>query len=274
MLEPTTPTADHISSKIEPQAQQLSPHERELAADKKEQTADADWAAQETNRAEADDKDQTKETHKKTRSERELKYKDYITPHDWDDVMDEVTLEEARMVAPFDKKALESLYSRFVGIYKAARPTDNQPKEDLVGDRRAERVISGKQFMRQHEFINHPFKSRISAALKIRPIQDITFFQYLRKMNTFNVMSSKDAKMEFLFCMFDVGTNGLLTPEHVRFGIDTLVGGELTTQELDDIVGHIFSLVDIDESGNISKDEFIKIVGRTDVSSSVAINNY
>eukprot|EP00656_Telonema_subtile_P003690 TRINITY_DN11676_c0_g1_i2.p1 TRINITY_DN11676_c0_g1~~TRINITY_DN11676_c0_g1_i2.p1 ORF type:complete len:172 (-),score=29.82 TRINITY_DN11676_c0_g1_i2:152-667(-) len=134
-------------------------------------------------------------------------------------------------------------------------------------------MITGNQFMRQHEFINHPQREIIMRSLKLQPETTMDFFAYLKTMNLFNVTGPLDIKLTFMCKLWDPEDRGWISRDGVKKTLRKMTGHELSSTELREIVDVIFFLVDQDDDGQISYAEFIKVVGRTDVAAAISINH-
>ena len=93
-------------------------------------------------------------------------------------------------------------------------------------------------------------------------------------MGIFNVGGSTEEKMKFMYQMFDYRGDGNVDKGDFECILMLVCGNELTDDEVVEIMDKVFLYVDVDEDGNISYEEFSKIVGRTDVASKVSINSF
>ena len=214
--------------------------------------------------------------------------KRYITPTIEGELSAEM-LERARMVAEFTVTGLQALWGRFRGLHarriKLAR-VDGLP--ELESDQAlAELTITGADVLDQHEFINHPLRETIGRALEIEPARQLDFFGYLEVMSVFNVLGSITPKTKFMFQMFHStkqsktamteGELGEQIPlslgrEDLVATLRKLTGGNLLDEDIETLADHVFKVSDLDGDGRISYAEFVRLVGKTDISSSVSLN--
>jgi len=209
----------------------------------------------------------------------------YRTPRNNRAVLAPAMLEEARMIAPFSDNALNGLYARFKGLsvlradglLESPRPTStgsNQSEGLSPTGILDQTTISTEQFLQQHEFINHPLKGNIAIAMELKPGESMDFFTYIKKMDVFNVLGSLEPKTEFMFTMYDPEHTGYITIPQLRETLNALTGKRLREEELTQVLDYVYELVDQDDDGRISFEEFSKLVGRTDISSAISINHF
>jgi len=211
--------------------------------------------------------------------------KRYVTPIIKGQLSAEM-LERARMVAEFTVTGLHALWGRFRGLHARRIKLDSMP--ELESDRAlAELTITGADVLDQHEFINHPLRETIGRALEVDPAQQLDFFAYLEVMSVFNVLGPVNPKTKFMFQMFHSnfqsntamaeGELGDQIPrslgrEELVETLRKLTGGNLSDEDIETLADHVFKVTDLDGNGRISYEEFVKLVGKTDISSSVSLN--
>lgn len=231
---------------------------------------------------------EAEETEKSPRYRESSHLAQYRTPRDDKATLSPAMLEEARLIAPFSDNALKGLYARFKALAKVREDglTPKTDRPDSTGDTELgdlptmsatdSTTISTEQFMKQHEFINHPLKESITVSLGLEPHETMDFFTYLKKMDVFNVLGSLEQKTQFMFTMFSGTANGAshITFDQCKTTLNKLTGKRLREEEINQISELIFELVDADDDGRISYDEFCKLVGRTDISSTISINHF
>merc|ERR1711865_464892 len=225
------------------------------------------------------------------KSQQEIKGR-YVTPS-VKSLLDPEMLEKARMIADFPVADLHVLWSRFRGLHnttgnreqldaelEAAEEVDRSGSTKLAG-----LTISGADVLRQHEFVNHPLKRSVGRALGLKPDQQLDFFGFVQMMALMNVMGPTEPKTKFMFHMLkDLEEEPLtrvgstltesLCKEQVSVALEKMTGGQLELEDIEKIVEHIFDpeIMDLDSDGNIPYEAFLKIVSKTDVSSSISFN--
>ena len=63
-----------------------------------------------------------------------------------------------------------------------------------------------------------------------------------------------------------------ITKDEMRVTLNALTGGRLSEEDIEALLNAVFEVVDLDGDNRISYEEFAKLVGKTDVASSVSLN--
>jgi len=170
---------------------------------------------------------------------------------------------------------------------KAKKKKKASPKLPNAGGERelrrdqglAELTITGADVLEQHEFINHPLREMLGRALNIKPDQQLDFFGFVDVMSVFNVMGPIDPKMKLIFKLFHTDADSTqdsltqdITRDEVCSTLRKLTGRQLSDEDLDTLVNHVFMIVDENLDDGISYDEFVKLVGKTDIASAISLN--
>lgn len=79
-------------------------------------------------------------------------------------------------------------------------------------------------------------------------------------------------KFKFGFDFYDHDRDGLITPKDLQIVIRMIVGGNLSQQQIDQLIQRTFEKADLDRDGALNFEEFRKITQNLDILSKLTLS--
>ncbi|GMR60518.1 hypothetical protein PMAYCL1PPCAC_30713 [Pristionchus mayeri] len=174
-------------------------------------------------------------------------------------------IEEISRETEFNRNQIVRLYSRFLSL-----------------DKKGQGFLEREDLMNVPELAVNPLGDRIVDAfftlagkddkhLNFRQfVQVLAYFQPIDKTKK-NQLNDRSKKLKFAFMMYDLNRNGYITREEFKVILNSMVGANITADQLDKIADRTIEEADADQDGKISFDEFCKAMEKTDIEDKMSI---
>jgi serine/threonine-protein phosphatase 2B regulatory subunit len=103
---------------------------------------------------------------------------------------------------------------------------------------------------------------------------DVDFQEFVQGLSAFSSKGGKEQKLKFAFKVYDIDRDGYISNGELFIVLKMMVGSNLKDQQLQQIVDKTIMEADLDKDGKISFEEFVKMVGNTDVSMSMTLGEF
>lgn len=103
---------------------------------------------------------------------------------------------------------------------------------------------------------------------------DVDFQEFVQGLSAFSSKGDKEQKLKFAFKVYDIDRDGYISNGELFIVLKMMVGSNLKDQQLQQIVDKTIMEADLDKDGKISFEEFVKMVGNTDVSMSMTLGEF
>ncbi|GMT35968.1 hypothetical protein PFISCL1PPCAC_27265 [Pristionchus fissidentatus] len=165
----------------------------------------------------------------------------------------------------FNRNQIVRLYSRFLSL-----------------DKKGQGFLEREDLMNVPELAVNPLGDRIVDAfftlagkddkhLNFRQfVQVLAYFQPIDKTKR-NENNDRSKKLKFAFMMYDLNRNGYITREEFKVILNSMVGANITADQLDKIADRTIEEADADQDGKISFEEFCKAMEKTDIEDKMSI---
>jgi len=147
----------------------------------------------------------------------------------------------------FSDKELKKLYRRFKKL-----------DSDGSGS------ISVEEFLTIPELAVNPLLERIISIFDTNHNGEIEFSEFISGLSTFTQKDKKEAKLRFVFQIYDVDCDGYISNGELFQVLKIMVGNNLNDIQLQQIVDKTILEADKDKDGRVSFDEFVGLIGNTD----------
>lgn len=109
------------------------------------------------------------------------------------------------------------------------------------------------------ELEKNPLSQRICQVL-CKHAEVIDFPYFAKVLSTFNNKGDPNLRAEFMFKVYDINNDGYISKEEMLVIFKLLVGKNLSTEQLQEIVGKTIKDLDLDHDGKLNYTEFKKVV--------------
>lgn len=103
---------------------------------------------------------------------------------------------------------------------------------------------------------------------------DVDFQEFVQGLSAFSSKGDKEQKLKFAFKVYDIDRDGYISNGELFIVLKMMVGSNLKDQQLQQIVDKTIMEADLDKDGKISFEEFVQMVGNTDVSMSMTLGEF
>lgn len=163
-------------------------------------------------------------------------------------------LQEYSDLTYFSKKEIIDVYRKFSHI----------DPDSLEQDRYAR--IPLEKVCQIPELKVNPFCDRICKVFSTSLNRDgsLMFEDFLDMMSVFSDNAPKSVKAEWAFKIFDFNEDDLLDSEDIEHVVNRLTGqtGDLSAEELDQLLNHIMQEADLDDDQQLSFAEFEHVISK------------
>eukprot|EP01113_Clastostelium_recurvatum_P022530 TRINITY_DN2691_c0_g1_i1.p1 TRINITY_DN2691_c0_g1~~TRINITY_DN2691_c0_g1_i1.p1 ORF type:complete len:198 (-),score=40.07 TRINITY_DN2691_c0_g1_i1:46-639(-) len=161
---------------------------------------------------------------------------------------------EMQAVSNFSAREIRRLYKRFVGL-------DKQEKGS----------ISTEEFLAVPELSMNPLKSRIIQVFDSKKDGQVNFQQFVRSLNVFHPLTPKSEKLKFMFQVYDLNGDGMISRDELQKVLRMMVGNILTDEHVDAAVEGTMLEADPEGKGHITFQDFERTLGKTDISTKMSL---
>ncbi|CAL2045168.1 hypothetical protein CAEBREN_04845 [Caenorhabditis brenneri] len=178
-------------------------------------------------------------------------------------------IDEIMNETEFNRNQIVRLYSRFLSL-----------------DKKGQGYLSRDDFLNVPELAVNPLGDRIVDAFFTlassngdNEEQQLNFRQFVRILAHFqpisrvkkNALNSRKDKLLFAFKMYDLNKNDYITREEFKVILNSMVGANITSEQLDKIADRTIEEADADRDGKISFEEFCRAMEKTDIEEKMSI---
>lgn len=157
----------------------------------------------------------------------------------------------------FDRDEVDRLRKRFMKLDK-----DNSG------------TIERDEFLSLPQISSNPLATRMIAIFDEDGGGDVDFQEFVQGLSAFSSKGGKEQKLKFAFKVYDIDRDGYISNGELFIVLKMMVGSNLKDQQLQQIVDKTIMEADLDGDGKISFEEFVKMVGNTDVSMSMTLDQF
>ncbi|CAE7743862.1 CNB1, partial [Symbiodinium sp. KB8] len=123
-------------------------------------------------------------------------------------------------------------------------------------DRGRQGAVTAEDLGMIPELSTNPLGPRIVELLDEEHSGHIMFHQFLQRMSVFSGHAGREAKVAFMFRVWDVNGDGYITSEDLHETLKSMVGRKLPQATLDELVQRTLAAADLDGDGKITQHEF------------------
>ncbi|ERN14306.1 calcineurin subunit B [Amborella trichopoda] len=149
----------------------------------------------------------------------------------------------------FSQQEIVSLYQRFCQL-----------------DRNGKGFISADEFMSVPEFAFNPLSQRL-----LRMVDGLNFKDFVAFLSSFSSRASLQQKIELMFKVYDSDCNGKVTFNDILAVLRDLTGPFMTEEQREQVVNHVLKEAGYTQDCSLSLDNFIKILGKSDLKTEVEV---
>ncbi|KAH8908804.1 calcineurin, beta subunit [Coniochaeta sp. PMI_546] len=157
----------------------------------------------------------------------------------------------------FDREEVDRLRKRFMKLDK-----DNSG------------TIERDEFLSLPQISSNPLATRMIAIFDEDGGGDVDFQEFVQGLSAFSSKGDKEQKLKFAFKVYDIDRDGYISNGELFIVLKMMVGSNLKDQQLQQIVDKTIMEADLDKDGKISFEEFVQMVGNTDVSMSMTLDQF
>jgi len=114
------------------------------------------------------------------------------------------------------------------------------------------------------ELAMNPLLERVMSIFDTNHNDEIDFKEFISGLALFFQKGNKDAKLRFMFSVYDTGNDGFISNGELFSVLKMMVGQNLNDVQLQQIVDKTILEADKDKDGKISYEEFVQMVGNSD----------
>ncbi|XP_049870452.1 calcineurin subunit B type 1-like [Pectinophora gossypiella] len=123
--------------------------------------------------------------------------------------------------------------------------------------------LSIGEFMSLPELQHNPLVHRVIDIFDTDGDGEVDFKEFIQGMSQFCVQSDMMSKLRFVFRIYDIDKDGLISNGELFQVLKLMVGQHMKDSKLQQVIDKTFLLADKDEDGKISFEEFCNVVGKT-----------
>ncbi|RKU41949.1 Calcineurin subunit B [Coniochaeta pulveracea] len=135
-------------------------------------------------------------------------------------------------------------------------------------------TIERDEFLSLPQISSNPLATRMIAIFDEDGGGDVDFQEFVQGLSAFSSKGGKEQKLKFAFKVYDIDRDGYISNGELFIVLKMMVGSNLKDQQLQQIVDKTIMEADLDGDGKISFEEFVKMVGNTDVSMSMTLDQF
>ncbi|KAK5576604.1 hypothetical protein RB653_007748 [Dictyostelium firmibasis] len=153
-------------------------------------------------------------------------------------------LEQMKDSSSFSEAELKKLYRRFQMLDKDGSGT-----------------LTTDEFLSIPDLALNPLLERVIQIFDQNKDNEIEFSEFVGTLATLSHKGTKEDKLKFLFQIYDIDCDGLISNGELFQVLKMMVGTNLNDVQLQQIVDKTIIEGDYDKDGKISFDEFIHMIG-------------
>ena len=132
--------------------------------------------------------------------------------------------------------------------------------------------LSVQEFMNLPELKQNPLVKRVIEIFDEDKNGEVDFKEFIWGISQFSVKGDKMAKLRFAFRIYDIDNDGYISNGELFQVLKVMVGSNLRSTQLQQIVDKTILYADKNEDGKVSFEEFCAIVGHTDIHEKMVVD--
>ncbi|XP_072979619.1 uncharacterized protein [Typha angustifolia] len=149
----------------------------------------------------------------------------------------------------FSQQEIVSLYHRFCQL-----------------DRNSGGFISADEFMSVPEFAVNPLSQRL-----MRMLDGLNFKEFVAFLSAFSSRTTLQQKIEFIFKVYDLDSNGKVTFDDILSVLRDLTGSSMTEQQRQKVLMEVLEEAGYTPDSSLALSDFLKILGNSDMKMEVEV---
>lgn len=132
-------------------------------------------------------------------------------------------------------------------------------------------ALSTKEFMSIPELKNNPLVKRVIDIFDVDGNGEVDFQEFIRGTSQFCVKGEEEQKMKFAFSIYDLDNDGYISNGELFQVLKMMVGSNLKSWQLQQLVDKTIIILDQDGDGKISFEEFSSVVRELEIHKKLVI---
>ncbi|KAK9473525.1 uncharacterized protein V1510DRAFT_429332 [Dipodascopsis tothii] len=149
---------------------------------------------------------------------------------------------------------------------------DRLRKRFMKLDKDSSGTIDKSEFLVVPAIATNPLASRLIAIFDEDGGGDVDFQEFISALSAFSSKGGREEKLRFAFNVYDIDRDGYISNGELFIVMKMMVGNNLKAQQLQQIVDKTIMEADEDGDGKISFEEFVKLVGNTNIAQSMTLD--
>ncbi|KAF8407175.1 hypothetical protein HHK36_006301 [Tetracentron sinense] len=149
----------------------------------------------------------------------------------------------------FSQQEIVSLYQRFCQL-----------------DRNSKGFISADEFLSVPEFSVNPISQRL-----LKMVDGLNFKDFVAFLSAFSAKASIQQKIELIFKVYDLDSNGKVTFNDILEVLRDLTGSFMSEKQREQVLSHVLEEAGYTSTSALLLDDFIKILGNSDLKMEVEV---
>ncbi|XP_061347994.1 uncharacterized protein LOC133293439 isoform X2 [Gastrolobium bilobum] len=149
----------------------------------------------------------------------------------------------------FSQQEIVSLYQRFCQL-----------------DRNAKGFISADEFLSVPEFAMNPLSQRL-----LKMVDGLNFKDFVAFLSAFSAKASAQQKIELIFKVYDSDHNGKVSFKDMLQVLKDLSGPFMSDEQREAVLSQVLKEAGYSEDSYLTLDDFIKVLGQTDLKMDVEV---
>lgn len=132
-------------------------------------------------------------------------------------------------------------------------------------------ALSTKEFMSIPELKNNPLVKRVIDIFDVDGNGEVDFHEFIQGTSQFCVKGEEEQKMKFAFSIYDIDNDGYISNGELFQVLKMMVGSNLKSWQLQQLVDKTIIILDQDGDGKISYEEFSSVVRELEIHKKLVI---
>ncbi|KER20383.1 hypothetical protein CRM22_003156 [Opisthorchis felineus] len=176
--------------------------------------------------------------------------------------LDQAEVEEIAQETGFSSKQIYRLYNRFAALDKTnvgyLRRHDFLLIPELAINPLGDRIVNEFFKGSQEELNFREFMRKLARFRKVKPSQSTEY-------------NSREAKLRFLFGMYDLDMDNMISRNELLGMLQMMVGANVTVEQINNIGDRTLAEADLDGDGYISYEDFVRAFDDVDIEQKMSI---
>ncbi|XP_004600330.1 calcineurin subunit B type 2 [Sorex araneus] len=131
--------------------------------------------------------------------------------------------------------------------------------------------LSVKEFMAMPELKNNPLVKRVIDLFDVDGNGEVDFQEFIQGTSQFCVKGDEERKLRFAFSIYDLDKDGYISNGELFQVLKLMVGNNLKSWQLQQLVDKTIIILDHDGDGKISFEEFSTVVRELEIHKKLVI---